>query len=61
MPSRSSRPKARLRPLGFGHRPSTLSLRSSYAGHASLAVSGVAAPREARQGEAWWVRQGSNL
>jgi hypothetical protein len=27
----------------------------------ALAVSGVAAPREARQGEAWWVRQGSNL
>lgn len=39
---------ARGPPSRFGHRPSTLSLRSSYAGHASLAVSGAAAPREAR-------------
>ena len=42
-----------LRAVGGGSSPSRLSLRSSYAGHASPCRSGVAAPRVARQGEAW--------
>jgi len=37
--------------------PSSLSLRSSYAGHTSPGSLGVAAPRVARQGEAWWAQQ----
>ena len=41
--------------------PSTLSLRSGYAGHAAPARSGVAAPRVAREGEAWWGKKDSNL
>lgn len=38
---------------GLSPSPSTLSLRSSFAGHALPRRSGVAAPRVARQGEAW--------
>lgn len=46
---------------GLSPSPSTLSLRSSFAGHALPRRSGVAAPRVARQGEAWWGRKDSNL
>jgi hypothetical protein len=46
---------------GPRHSPSSLSLRYSYAGHASPLRSGVAAPRVARKGEAWWGKKDSNL
>jgi hypothetical protein len=41
--------------------PSTLSLRSSYAGRLRADGPRLAVPRVARQGEAWWARQDSNL
>src|ERR1700675_109274 len=41
--------------------PSSLSLRSSYAEHASPRRSPRGCATRARQGEAWWARQDSNL
>ena len=40
--------------------PSSLSLRSSYAGHASPLGRRMAAPCVARKGEAWWAVTDSN-
>jgi hypothetical protein len=56
--SRSAcRAVARL-PKSAATRPSSLTLRASYAGHASPWSSWLAAPRVALKGEAWWARQG---
>jgi hypothetical protein len=56
--SRSACRAVARRPKSAATRPSSLTRRASYAGHASPWSFWLAAPRVALKDEAWWARQG---